>query len=112
MLFFIILVFQQSQSFTLMNVNEPRFSINNVTYNVAGDSDCTNAGFTAEELLDLVEDAVELHWNTVPTSALVLEKGSVLPIDVSGDTSGAQAALRAPVNSILIGCNDTITAFI
>ena len=112
MLFFMGFFFYQAQAFNLIDSSEPRFPKNEVTYNVAGNGSCANAGFTSDELLSLTESAVELHWNTVPTSALVLVRGEVLPIDASTDSIAGQTALRAPTNTILIGCNNTVPNFI
>ena len=112
MLFFIGFFFYQAQAFNLISSLEFKFPINEVTYNVAGDGSCANAGFTSSELLDLTENAMELHWNSVPTSALVLVRGKVLPIDASADPTPGQTALRAGKNTIVIGCNNTVANFI
>lgn len=112
MLFFIGFLFYQAQAFNLIDPSEPKFPMNKITYNVAGIGSCTNAGFSSDELLELTEIAMELHWNTVPTSALVLEKGEVLSIDASSDATPGQTALNARDNTILISCNNTVTDFI
>ena len=112
MIYLIGLFFFQAYAFNLIDSSEPKFPMNEVTYHVAGNGSCANAGFTSTELLELTEAAMELHWNSVPTSALTLVRGEVLAIDASADTTPGQTALRTQLNTILIGCNDTVPNFI
>ena len=103
--------------FTLINSSEPRFSTNDVIYNIDSGGDCTNTGYTQEELLNLTEEAMELHWNTVPTSALNLIRGNLLPmnllntIDSDNDLNAAFEDSNFPEKTILIGCNDQHPTF-
>ena len=103
--------------FTLVNSSEPRFSTNDVIYNIDSSGNCANAGFSNEELLNLTEESMELHWNTVPTSALNLVRGNLLPVNLLGgideddDIENAFDDSNFPDQTILIGCNDQHPAF-
>jgi hypothetical protein len=86
------------------------FPINEVTVNVASDN-CTNAGFSAAELLKLVEEANDTFWNQATESAIVLKAGKVTSTSVNGQTSASNTTSLAATNTILIGCNDDVDSF-
>lgn len=65
-----------AQAFTLSNSVAAAFGGDDVRVYVA-DHDCTNLGISNQDLLGLLEEAVDQYWNTVPTSRLRLETGGI-----------------------------------
>lgn len=114
---FLIFISTNSWSWTLgcgsnyCSSNFMGFSSSEITVNVAANSDCADAGLTANSLLDLLEKAVDKYWNKVSTSALVFKKGSSKSISFDGITSTSTAAGNADTNTVLVGCNDDVTSF-
>lgn len=81
-IFVFVFVFQlmPAWSFTLNNNNEAVFPDNDVFVNVV-DVSCENIGLSHDQLLGLIQKAVDQYWNTVPTSRLRIKKGK----KVAGD---------------------------
>lgn len=98
------------QAWTLAYQNATGFPTNKITINVAS-TDCSNAGFSTSTLLSNIADAIDEHWNKVSESSLELTAGSVTTTDINGDTSAGTVALRADDNTILVGCNNDVSAF-
>lgn len=75
------------------------------------DTDCSGAGFTTAQYRTLIKEAVNKFWNAVPTSSLRLDVKEIRSdIDIDGDDHEA-AIQKAPMNSILAGCNDSAEDF-
>lgn len=74
-------------------------------------TNCTNADLTAAEIKEVVQEAIDMYWNSVPTSSIELKVGTIKSISIDGDTSTSAVAAKASANSILIGCNDDVTTF-
>ncbi len=104
-------------AFTLNNTIEARFPTNDVTVNIA-DNECQNIGYTNREILELLDDALNNFWNSAPTSALHLKRGSLVAVsdafynespcldDVTDSTClTVNSALNVSKN-ILIACNN------
>lgn len=72
---------------------------------------CTNAKLTAQEIKDIVKEAIDMYWNSVPTSAIELSVGSIKSVSIDGDATISAVAAKASENSILIGCNDDVASF-
>ena len=91
-----------------------KFFVNEVVFNAGRGCSTANVGFDSNRLMDLVEESMNLHWNAVPTSALVLKRGEVLDVDTSSATSFQDSDLIASIdsNSIFISCSDSIEEFI
>src|SRR5688572_10598547 len=68
------------QAFTLNNNVEAVFSSNTVSIDVAS-VPCENIGLSHEDLLQLVQEAVDLFWNTIPTSRLRFKRGEIRQVD-------------------------------
>jgi hypothetical protein len=98
-----------ASAFTLSTNPPTKFDTGEITF-VAGSNDCVNAGFTSTGLLDLMEEAMERHWNTVPTSSLEFKRGSVGTQSVEGDTFN-EALAKAETGTVLIGCSTSSTVF-
>lgn len=104
---------------TLSNSVGATFPKNDVKVNVANLS-CDNIGVSAERLLELTQVAVDRFWNTVPTSRLRLEKGSLVNVSTDFKTepicslpcSQASDFDQDFVHSqdIIIACNNDSTA--
>lgn len=107
-----------AHAFTLNNNFGGSFKSNKVSVYVAADTVCSNAGVTADELVELIEPAVNEFWNRVPTSALRLNAAGFTPpvgANINNDRlcaptdepciTGASAPLIPPVKDILIACN-------
>ncbi len=94
-----------SYSWTLTPHTGRGFQDNNIDIFIA-DTDCSNAGFSTQQLVTLLGDAIEDYWNAVDTSSLALHnKGIRSDIDIATDTHDTALA-KVPNNSILAGCND------
>lgn len=120
-IFITLLISSNSFAFTLNNSAAASFSNNQVSINVA-EIDCPGlSGITYTDLLDIAQEASTRFWNTVPTSALELVRGSVT--SVSGDFYTQQICSNADTNNctpnsalvvgsdILISCNNNATNF-
>lgn len=114
----VILIASPLHAFTLNNSAKLTFAQDDVKVNIA-EGLCANIGTTDEELLSIVEDAVESFWNQTPTSRLKLKKGSAISVSSNfrtanvcvGGTNCDPNPLLKVSNDILIACNDNTTNF-
>lgn len=107
-------------AFTLNNSVGASFPENEVKVNVTNAS-CSNIGIASSRILELASVAVDRFWNTVPTSRLRIERGSVLSLssDFETDTlcsSGLSSSCTPnPVlihsQDIVISCNQNTSNF-
>lgn len=105
-LFFLFFMISTSAySFHLNPATGRGFNKNTINIHIASTS-CTGAGFSTQKFKDMIEDAVEDYWNSVPTSALKLNVKSIGSIDITGDTFESALA-KVSSNTILAGCNTT-----
>lgn len=103
-------------AFTLNNNASAAFSKDEVSVNVAA-HDCANLGITNDELLSIAEEAGALFWNKVPSSRLILSRGSLQTVATAFQTgtvcsnaplNGAACTLNSALSvpsDILISCN-------
>jgi hypothetical protein len=102
-LFTLIIFTQQLFGFTLFTPTGAHFASSEITVNVAN-SDCVNAGISPSELLDKFEEAMDMYWNSVPTSSINLKRGGVAAVNIYTDTID-QVSAKVEHGTILIGCN-------
>jgi len=95
---------------TINNSARRGFAVNEITIDI-GSNDCQNAGYTASQLKDLIQEVVDDYWNTVSSSALELTVGSISSTDVSSVSSLDNLVDQTTKNHILIGCNSSISDF-
>ena len=112
-----------AHAYTFNNNFESSFKSHNVKVFVDTLTTCFNAGLTVTELNDLVAPAVEKFWNRVPTSNLRLEAGGFSAAITNINTgrlcaptdetciSTAAATVIAPVEEIIIACNNNALNF-
>lgn len=99
-----------SYGFTLLTQSPTRYSVDEVTFNVAND-DCLIVGLSPETLLDLVESSMDTYWNSVPTSRIKFIRGGVTTASANGETTvGSLIANSGTVNTIIVGCNNDFGA--
>ncbi len=100
-----------SEAFTLSSANPPRYGTDEVKLTVGTDT-CTALGLSPEGLLDLVEEAMNDFWNSVPTAKIKFVRGGVGTFSANGETSLGNFLTNSGVtNEIIIGCNNDLTAF-
>lgn len=120
-IFLIFILSFSSHAFTLNNSAAASFENDEVTINVA-EIDCPGlSGITYTDLLDIAGEAVERFWNTVPTSALELVRGSVKSVSSNyytalicsnADTNNCTPNAALVVQGdILISCNNNSSNF-
>ena len=110
LLLFIIFYPLSSYSFTLLSANPPQYGTDEVVFNVANDN-CLNIGLAPETLLDLVEDAMDQYWNSVPTSRLKFVRGGVTTNSANGEaTISSFITNSGSVDTIIVGCNNDFGA--
>jgi hypothetical protein len=114
------LFLKSTYSISLNNSVGASFPENDVKVNVTNAS-CSNIGISNTKILELATASVDRFWNTVPTSRLRLERGSILT--VTGDfqsaalcSSGINSsctpnAALVHTNDIIISCNQNATNF-
>lgn len=118
LLFFIITV--NAHAFTLNTNIDANFDKEEVKLYVTSNSTCTNAGISAQELLDIAMDAANKFWNKVPTSYLRIKEGGILKTTdskfISGilcvtdsETSCDPATSVPAVTDIVVACNTDTT---
>jgi hypothetical protein len=107
----LILLFTfKAEAFTLASSNPPRYG-EEVKLTVGTDT-CSALGLTPETLLDLVEEAMNDFWNSVPTAKIKFVRGGVGTFSANGETSLSNFLTNSGVtNEIIIGCNNDLTAF-
>lgn len=100
-----------SYAFTLASANPPRYGTDEVKLTVAADT-CSALSLSPESLLDLVEEAMDDFWNSVPTSKIKFIRGGVGTFSANGETSLGDFLTNSGItNEIIIGCNNDLTAF-
>lgn len=100
-----------SEAFTLASANPPRYGTDEVKLTVGTDT-CSGLGLTPEGLLDLVEEAMDDFWNSVPTAKIKFVRGGVGTFSANGETTlGNFLSNSGVTNEIIIGCNNDLTAF-
>lgn len=115
----ILFLIHNTYSFTLNTSSGASFPSDEVKVNIASYS-CSNLSITNDELLSLIDDAVDLYWNTSPTSTLELVTGSQVDVNQtdfqtglicqSGTNCTPNEALKVS-NNILIACNSNATNY-
>jgi len=121
-LFFILLT-SPVWSFTLNNNFGASFKMNKVKVYIDSGTTCATAGITVNELEAMIAPAVDNFWNTVPTSKLRLSSSGFTgpvnninsgrlcsPTDDACIDSAAGNVI-APVDHIVIACNDNVDNF-
>ena len=106
-----------TQAFTLVGNAIATFAEPEISVNV-GNSQCPNSSDTPDEILQMVGEAIDRYWNTVPTSALLLKKGSLVSVDAgfytdqicSTGTSNCTSPIPQVESGILIVCNDNFSS--
>lgn len=96
-------------AFTLVSENAPRFPLEAVKIDIAQTS-CSDAGFGVEGLRSLVERASQRYWNSVSTSSLKLEIGSLTDDNFEGVDNASDIYSAVRTNRILATCNDELFA--
>lgn len=116
----LLILSNSANAFTLNNNVGAAFDKEEVSLNVASHT-CANLGVTNDELLSLAEEAAALFWNRVHTSALNLNRGSL--VNVASDFQTGLVCTNAPASTcdinpalvvssdILISCNTNTTNF-
>jgi hypothetical protein len=108
-----------SWAFTYNNNIGLRFKNNRVKVSVASNTTCPNGATTKDELLSLIDPAIEDFWNKVPTSRLVLVNGGEYQTSASGFYTDVLCLVGAsctgtPIplaQDIVIACNNNSTNF-
>ncbi|MBL6989082.1 MAG: matrixin family metalloprotease [Bacteriovoracaceae bacterium] len=114
---FLIIFCNIAGAFTLSTNVEAVFNTNeSVKVNVANWG-CDNTGRTPQDILALVDDAVNNYWNTVPTSKLDLVAGSLIEYPDSNDlffgdicSTSTQNGICNELNPSLVVENDILIA--
>lgn len=97
-------------AFTLLTNPPVRFPTGKITVNVSSD-ECTNTGFTKNELLTMVGQAIDKYWNSVSTSAIELTRGSISDVSIKASATSSAILDVVPIGTIIVGCNDQLPAF-
>jgi len=109
-------LFSNSFAFTLNNNLSITFDHNEVKVNIAqGTCNLANMGVSEEELMGIIEQAVDQYWNRAPTSRLKLRAGSIITYNQdfangamcsngSSSDCNPNSALAVPAD-IVIACN-------
>lgn len=100
-------------SFTLVGNAIATFGSPEITVNV-GNSQCPDAVDTPDEILEMVGEAIDQYWNVIPTSSLLLKKGSLVSVDSGFYTdqicTSSNEDCTTPIptveSGILVVCND------
>lgn len=107
-----------AMAFTI-NANIPiRFANPEIRVHIANNA-CANVTDTADEIMDLVEIAVNEYWNKISTSSLHLKGGDLMSVAAAYTTdqicSTSEPGCTTPVPStntdILIVCNGNTSVF-
>jgi hypothetical protein len=115
-LLLIFLLSLNAFAFTLNTNIDANFDSKVVKIWVTSNSTCTNAGITANALLDIAVEASDKFWNRVPTSYLKIESGGILQttdtkyltgkLCVTDSVSVCDPSTSIPAaNDIVIACN-------
>lgn len=99
------------KAFTLQHPTFAHFPVDEVLIDIA-DTDCANINETVYSLSDKVKKAVELYWNSVPSSRLKLKMGEIKTgLSINSATTLDQAMELAQTNRILLSCSSNSTIF-
>lgn len=111
LLLFLVLNFRL-HAFTLNNSQNLKFSSEKVKIHIA--DNCQNLNFTNEELLNIATESVDDFWNTVASSRIKFEAGSIMNVSSAfyteaicqNSANGCEPNANLKVtNGILIACN-------
>lgn len=113
----LLFIFQLAElhAFTLVSDSNPpaRFPDSEITIHVSSADTCGGgANLSTDDIRTAVQDAIDLYWNKVATSSLKLTLGDNRSISTNGLTTSAAIHAVVPTNTILVGCNDDIAAFV
>lgn len=107
-----------TQAFTI-NANIPiRFADPELRVHVA-DNTCANVTDSADEIMDMVEEAASNYWNKIATSSLHIKGGNILTVDsdytteqiCSSGEAGCSSQVPDTNTGILIVCNRNTSVF-
>ncbi len=97
------------------------FDDSDVKVYITSNSDCTNTGFSKEDILDYAITGSEKLWNSVPTANINIKKGGVLNTNDSlyltgrlcdSSESECSSSVRVPTyKDIVIACNSSTDNF-
>jgi predicted Zn-dependent protease len=99
--FLFLFFIKQAMGFVLLNTEPPRYPSGHVQVQVVNNQACSNILETPEELIDLINEAVDEFWNTVHTSSISLESFGY----VSAGGKDINDILAAANNTIVVGCS-------
>jgi hypothetical protein len=103
---------QSTYAFTLSTNIAARFANDEVKVHVSSQT-CDNIGFTNERILELATVAVDRFWNTVPTSRLTLERGSLISTSSDFKTDPAcETGTNCTPSASLLHTSDIVIALI
>ena len=117
------LMISYAQAYTLNNNFGARFKNNDIKVTVDQFSTCASAGITVYDLEDLIAPSVDDFWNKVPTSSIKLKADGFNPGVTNINTgrlcaptdsdclTAAGSTVIAPVEGIVIACNNNATNF-
>jgi Matrixin len=107
-----------ARAFTLSNSAAAAYKQDTVKVNVAAHS-CDNLGVTNDQLLGIINQAVDQYWNKVPSSRLRMEAGNLSTVAAAfqtdricnaGTDCEPNTALTVP-SEILVSCNTSTDNF-
>lgn len=118
---FFFFITSQSFAYRLNTSNSAAFGNSKIYFYVTSNSECTNAGVDANELLDLTKEAADMFWNTVATSSIRLQSGGIYETNDSlfqtgilcpeqSDSSCNSSTSVPYVSKLLIACNSESTS--
>lgn len=121
-LFYFIFIGLKANAFTLNNSSGASFIEDSIRISVARTTSysCSEIGLTENEILDLAVEAANKFWNTVPSSRLQLQRGSVVEKSddfytgsiCTSNTSNCTPNETLKVSSgIIIACNNNSSNF-
>ena len=102
----------QAYGFTLLSLAPPKYNKpNEIKVNVTSDG-CSNAGVSAQRLLDLAMLAVEEYWNSVETANIEFIEGEITNFTGAGQSfdSLLNDARTLGDGNVLVGCSTNISA--
>lgn len=118
---FLLLLSLPSFAFRLNTSTGAAFNDDEVKIYVTSNSTCTQAGTTAQELLDLAVEASDDFWNTVSTANIKVKEGGIKTITdtnyITGELCASDSDTSCPasaipkVSNIIIACNNNATNF-
>lgn len=98
-------------AFTLQHPTFAHFPVDEVAIDIA-DTDCSNINETVYSLQDKVKKAINLYWNSVPTTRLKLKEGSIRTgLSIGASTTLDQVMELSNTNHIIISCSTNTSIF-